>query len=978
MLSLASLKAYCQSDSVSNKDIDYVVSIVKQVEDAENFVDQLSPSQKADLPFGIRKQIGAVRYSIAIDSMKFLPSGAYFSAYAGIDFPGTSKKICFKGSNIKFNPSGVIGGNQAKLYLASDHSIKISNSVTLKLSKNNQNYVVWDCNGFKAINLSGEFIFKDSLLIPDTISNPSSKVVKASFQIYTTDIHNFITQVNISPFMISGLKDWSFSVNKAIVDYSELANSPDMVFPAGYYNPNLITPVMWSGFFLKEFTVKLPKEISRTGTRTTLAATNLMIENIGVSGLFSISNSGGLVNGSMSGWDFSLNELGLGFVCNKLNSGYMKGSLNIPIQDSTEKLNYNAGVYYNPNTKETDYNFTINPANNLNFKVFSARVNLNNNSSVSVIKSNGYLKPIAVLNGNIIFLNPKFNSNGAQLAFQNVTIKTDAPYLTNGLFALTTTNGAGAKTGNYGLSINNISCGVQEGQPVLGFSVTLNLTNSEENSLSAGTMLLLKGKIDPYQRVYNGDAPITFQNTRWKFDKVLIGGLSINVETSPFLLRGTVLFRRDDPIYGDGFAGKLEFQLKKIMNSPVEASVVFGSLPAYKYFYTDIKVPTSIPLTPCPITLNKLIGGLYYHMKPGKNSTQDFIDLKNNFPSATGNALTYTPSDSINLGFKTGVGYKYTGNEVPFNGDMMLEANFTSSGGLGKINLSGDLYSLATINNRGKAPVKGKIVMEYDAPNSTFDALAQVIINAKDVITGTGYIKVHFDKDIWYVHAGKPSLPNSINFANLVYVPFYFMVGNQIEPASPLPTQILESVSGVSSIYGSRNISQLSTAGGFCAGARLTSAIDRSFGFSFFNVRGYFDFDLGFDMMMQNYGENSKCEGTETRIGMNGWLAEGNMYLAMRGGVDINGHFKFPSGCPSSYEVCLLGVCTNVNIPCLFDEDFSFNVFNASIGAIIQAKVPKPIYFSGLIYCNYSIFGKINGGFNYDFKYGENCVPVIN
>jgi hypothetical protein len=81
------------AEANSNSIIDKIVSIVSTVDGNNNFVDQISPDSTAALPFGILKQIGAARYIIAIDSMKFKPQGAYFSAYAAIDVPGTTKKL---------------------------------------------------------------------------------------------------------------------------------------------------------------------------------------------------------------------------------------------------------------------------------------------------------------------------------------------------------------------------------------------------------------------------------------------------------------------------------------------------------------------------------------------------------------------------------------------------------------------------------------------------------------------------------------------------------------------------------------------------------------------------------------------------------------------------------------------------------------------------------------------------------------------
>ncbi len=83
------------SEEQSNPEIDRVISIVNTVESKNNFIDQLNPDSNVSLPFGIMKQVGAVRYVIAIDSMRFLSQGAYFSAFAAIDMPGTTKKLAF-------------------------------------------------------------------------------------------------------------------------------------------------------------------------------------------------------------------------------------------------------------------------------------------------------------------------------------------------------------------------------------------------------------------------------------------------------------------------------------------------------------------------------------------------------------------------------------------------------------------------------------------------------------------------------------------------------------------------------------------------------------------------------------------------------------------------------------------------------------------------------------------------------------------
>lgn len=951
-----------QEDSITDPAINRVLSLVNTVEEGNNFIEELSPDSIASLPFGMIKQIGQARYIIAVDSIKFRPTGAFFSAYAAIDFPGSEKKLAFEAVNIKFNPKGVVGGNQARLMLVSEHTIRINNNVKLKLKPDGNNFVEWDCNGFKGISLKGHFVFSKGKLRPDTTQTQDS-VVTASFQIYTNDIHNFVAQVNVTPFTMEGLKGWSFRVDNATVDMSELVNVPGMIFPAGYTNPNMVTSQMWTGFYLQALKVKLPTEISKTGERTEIQVNNLLIDNMGVTGLFQVNNVLSTSEGSMSGWGFSIDELGAGFICNQLSSGHVKGKVNIPIMDSAQALVFTANLNYNPNYKEVDYNFVISAANNLKFNVVSAEVNLLNTSAISIAKQNGLFKPSAVLNGYISFNNSKFNTNGGQLLFQNLTITTVSPYLTNGVFTLHNI-GSQTKAAKYPVSIGDITFGLDMGSPIMGFSITLNVADNPNSGFSIGTKLRVKGKLEEYQQSYTGEAPVTLTKTKYKFDKVVIDGVSLGIKTSAFELNGLIIFRNDDPVYGDGFFGEISFSIPSVLPSPAGVSVCFGSKDNYRYFYYSATIPTSIPLGNIPITLNKLVGGVYYHMTPMLNSQSQFINASKTLPvTGSNNALAYTPDPNMGLGFKGGVGFHYSPSEKTVNGDVMLEIAFTSSGGLSFVKLTGDVYCMATVAERPTAPVKGNVTIQFDAENKVFDANATIWINAYNAITGTGSTKFHIEPGIWYVSVGKPSSPNNINILNLVNATSYFMVGNSIEPAQAPPPEVSNIISQ-SGLQANRNQSQLQSGQGFCTGAKIYSHINKTFGMSFFQVYSAFNFGLGFDMMMMNYGQTAHCSGSGQKVGLNGWLASGNMYFYMQGNVGIKGDLKWQPGCDCSKAAC-------------FCKDFDFNIFNGGVAAIVSGKMPKPLYLSGTFGCYYEIFGKVSGSFNYDYTYGEDC-NIIN
>lgn len=968
---LTHLISFSQSDSTSNPKIDKVVSMVNMVEESNNFLDQLTPDSNVVLPFGIIKKIGEARYIVAIDSVNFKPGGAYFSAYAAIDFPGSDKKLAFEAVNIKFNPKGVVGGNQAKLMLVSEHSIKINNTVRLELQPDGQNFVEWDCNGFKAISLKGHFVFSKGKLKPDKTETTDSTVT-ASFQIYTTDIHNFVAQVNITPFTMEGLNNWSFKVSNATVDMSELTNAPQMTFPAGYSNPNMVTPQMWTGFYLQELKVKLPTEISKTGKRTEIEVKNLLIDHMGVSGLFQVNNIFSTEEGSMSGWAFSLDELGVGFVCNHLNSGHLKGKVNIPVMAKEQALAFTANVYENPQNKEIEYNFVISPANGLKFDVFTAQVDLFNTSNISIVKSNGLFKPSAVLNGKISFTGEKMNSGGGYLIFQNLTIITYSPYVTNGVFTLHT-NGSQTKAAKYPVSINDITFGIDQGAPIFGFSVTLNFSESENAGLSAGTLVNIKGKIETSQQTYSGDAPITITKTNWKFDRVAINGISLDVKTSVFVLGGLIIFRDDDPVYGDGFFGRIQFAIKDVLPEPAVVNVCFGAKDAYRYFYYDAAIPVQIPLGNIPITLTKLMGGVYYHMKPSASTQEQLINASKGMPVNATNALSYVPDNSYSLGFKAGVGFIYSSSETVINGDVMLEVLFTSSGGLAFVSLKGDVYSMCQVSERATTPVRGNIVVIFDNENKTFDANANIFINAYSVVTGEGSMKFHIEPGSWYLSVGKPSNPNTIRILNQVNATAYFMVGNAIEPANAPPPEI-QAILGSGTNLPPRDNTSLSQGSGFCTGAGIRSGFDKQIGYNDFSIHAAYSFGLGFDLMMMNYGKNGYCQGTNEKIGMKGWLAEGAMYLWMSGSLDIRGTVKVPGVCYK--QVCVLNVCEDVPYPCMEDKTFNKPIFTAAVAAMVQGKLPNPMYFRGDFACTYDVFGVLKGNYRFEYEYGKNCTPV--
>lgn len=973
-------------EQIPHPDVTKVISIVNEVESKNNFIDWLIPDSTASLPFGIIKKVGEARYVVAIDSLLFEKEGAHFSAFAAIDFPGTTKKIAFRASKIKFNPSGVVSGEQAKLYLVGEQYIKVNSAVTLHLFAKNKNWVEWNCGGFKAINLCGEFLFRKTKLVPaeQTLAKSGVKgstmkdsVVRATFEIYTEDIHNFIATASISPFEINGLKGWSFAVENAIIDMSELSNSPAMALPARFRDTNLVAPELWTGFYLQSATVTLPPEFSKAGKKSEIIANNMIIDGRGLSGYFQGNNIIPQDEGSMSGWNFSISQIGVEFTNNRVSGGHMSGKVQIPITKEDQRLNYTAEAYYNESVRELNFKFLVRPESQLRMNVFSADVELNKNSSITITKVNGYYKPVALLHGSISFDHSDFNTIGSGIEFRDLLISTEAPYLKGGIFSLSTQGNSPARTRIYPVSIQEITFGIKENAPILGFNLLFNLVEDAEKSICAGTVIYLKGKIeakDEYFPADQGRPAISFKKTKWSLDEVKLGGVSVDVQTLPCTIKGMFEHKQDYQNYGEGFFGNAEIRIVKVIQDPIAVIGGFGHKDDFRYFFLDFKIPSKYIMPGTPMGISHLIGGVSYHMKPDKLTEPEFINLRKSFNTNNAFALRYTPDKEMKLGIKAGASGAFTINETLCNGDYFLKMDFNDTWGLSYIGLSGEVRALAKASDTD-VPIKGKAAMDIDLDKKSFDFLAEVSASAYEVVTGTGYLKFHTEPSRWYICFGKPSAPMNVKVLNFVSTPIYIMAGNDIEPALPAPASVQEYFGNT---YSDRNAGDLESGKGICMGTKVHSDFHRDFGFDFFRVNGDFDFDVGYDMMLMNYGKNAFCAGTDTKVGIMGYQAEGRMYLVLHPVVSISGHLKFPWGCPYEKEVCLFGVCEKVKVKCLSDDNFDFKVFESGVVSHMVAKFPQPFYFDGKFSVPYGIFGLVNGRFDFNYAYGSNCNPVSN
>lgn len=940
----ACVKLSAQVDSVADPLQSYILSLSNKVETEDRLVGNMNPDSAANLPFGIVKEIGATRYVICVDSAKYLPNAATMSAYMAMEFPGAQQKICFSAQNIAFNPRGVMPGPNTKLVLVSEHRISLGPKITMVLKPDGFNYVEWDCNGFSAVNLKGYFEFDPGMIYPDPDFPAADSVVRAMFQIHTNDIHNFVVQTSIAPFCVRGMEGMSFTVVDATADFSELSNAPAMIFPQGYSLSNYMgDPLMWTGFYMRNFTVKLPKELSRNGQRPTITAQNMIIDHSGVSGIFSATDLFTLSQGSMSGWGFSVTTIGMNIVSNHLNGATMAGYMRLPVSE-TDSLAYGCVISQNTSTGSLDYVFAITPANEMKAQVLGGTLTLYNTSSVQVIKQNGKFRPTATLNGKYSLADN--NARVKNLQFQQMVLASDAPILRSATFALVPDDHDSSKVAGFHFTINSVQFGLLGNEPAIAFNVGVNF--SDGNALSIGASAGFKVKTVTVT-VANPAEGAGATKPKMQFDGVSVNSIVLNFQSGPFSLTGLIQFMENDPVYGKGFNGNINFTIDRVMTAPAQASVWFGRVNGMRYFYVDAAVPITIPVG-TNVAIYRFMGGIYYHMSRTGN-----VPLENQlYSNAFGTANQYAPDANVGLGIKAGVTIGSYPLEKPCNGDAALEVAFNGNGGMSFISFTGNVFFMTSINQRmnvnpNNVPMVASMIMQYDFQNDALHAALGANVHFPGV-TGSGQASLHFEPALWYVHVGRPQTRVNLTVINLLNMSAYFETGQLIDPMPSPPSQVTSVVSA-NGLYDQRDENALTAGGGLAFGAAFNTGMGGEFGLGDFEIYYSVTAGAGFDIMILNYGANAHCQNSSVVVGLNGWYSTGQIYAYLQGVVGISGE--------------------------VMNQSFNVTILSLSAAAILQARLPNPTWIGGSVGCDYDILGGVvSGHVDCAFSVGNQCTII--
>jgi hypothetical protein len=911
---------------------------------------------------GLVQQRGGLDYIVAVENMTFTAKGAWLDAFMSMEVPFAERRIAFSASRVAFGLLGIKGAASVKMLLMKDVPLRVSNQVKLTLKgENGGTFVEFDCEGFKSLTVSGEFEFCSNWIVPEGPDGEpvDTARVKARFATSLSDWNDFIAVAEIDPFQVKGRKGLGFYVTEMVVDMSDVNNPPSIVFPNDYASPHFLEGDHnhWRGFYLRKASVKLPRQLkdkSKSGKRIELGVSNLIIDNMGVTGEVYGTDLIALRSGDMSGWAFSLDSVAVGVQANQFKYAGFSGELQVPVFKDDQSLHYSALMQ-----PDDAYFFSVGLNESLSMPMWAAEVTLAPASRIEISVVKDKFLPKAILHGEMnITTGGDTRAALAGIAFEELTISTERPRIRVGNFAF----GMGKNTSGFSsfpLTVTSIGARSDSDQVGLDFTVKLNLMKSSDEGFGADASLTVWGKMNESEGRH-----------RWQYDKLEVSEIGINVKKpGAYELQGRLTFFKQDPVYGKGFRGKVAAKFGGI---GLDAMALFGSTDSLRYWYADAMLVTQkgIPLV-SPLALYGFGGGVYHHMRQ-----KGYKETISSNLGVTTSGIVYLPDPATHLGLKASVVLGVQEKPEAVNGEATFEISFNSRGGINQVGLLGNVYFVtqsftagadavkagaksAANGGKGHAALKtdaqlyGTAHILFDNTNDVFHADMKVYVNVSGgMMRGVGennlagWAVMHFAGDEWYVYIGSPANPVGVQLLGLAKTTGYLMAGDHLPGSPPPPERVSQILGGVDLDY-MREENALKSGKGFAFGLHFAVSTGDQ---QFLMFYGRFDAGAGLDIMLKDYG-SARCEGRSSPLGINGWYANGQAYAYLEGKIGVRVKLKFYKG--------------------------DFDILKIGAAAVLQAKGPNPFWMRGIVGGNYSILGGlVKGNCRFEVTVGEQCKIV--
>ena len=970
------------------------------------------PSVPMGLPFGIDKVVDGDRYMIAIVGMSFTHERATMSAAVSFPLPFLPKRssdnkqqqLGLGASSICFHPDGLAGLGIGALFLFDPIEFDYAPGQYIKFMNSNMDpitgmvadsgtYVSWDCDGFRALHVKGEISFSNELLTRPVVRYKSkaeelrnrplgNRDVKARFKLNVRRSGNWLAMLDMDPFSINGIEDWNFVVKEATLDFSDLENPPNMVFPENYSGDRSI---LWNGFHLKRVQVGLPEDLrlrfpsneeleDPTGKDSVLVdrivvnLTDLLIDRTGISGKIFALNLIDLKDGDLNGWSFSIDTLSLEFVSNSFTRGGFNGNILTPL--TPDQFKYRTLLSQSSDSSGLRFSFNVLPVDTITVPLWAATMNILPTSRITIEADTGGFKPQLILNGSIDIMQKigEVDVRFAGVRFQELKLQTMEPMLSCSSFTFSSPQKLMA---GFPVSVSNIQLTSQNyhglfswddtpgPRQALQFTVSVNFTG-EENTFGGSTTLAILGRFDMGDLLMGGE-----EYPSLKLTGIDLKTINIQGDLGFVKIKGFINFYAEDSLYGQGFVGGIDATFIQCINVAVIGC--FGEVNDMRYWYVDamakfnpginLSVP-SVPPVPIPVDLYGFGGGAFYKMSlqeppppdaPISTKTLDGTPT----PGTTLSNLRLVPNPDAFFGLMATVVLGSTGGGQAFNCDLTMAVTINNNGGINQIGFSGSGYFMSSVFERDFTAVRADASLIMDMPSRTLTGNLTVMINVPLVLQGrqpnniAGSAHLYMGPDHWKILVGQPEPEASrvgVRIVDAFDANAYLMAGQQLPPPAQLPSAVTNALGNITPPRSPK----ISNGTGFAFGASLTPP---KFEDTYLMFNAKLDATVGFDLNMYDYGA-TRCDNMKPgeKLGINGWYANGQIW----------GHF-----------IGSIGISID-----LWGEPINQEILSVNAAALLTAGFPNPAWFKGAVGGNYNIMGGLVSGYcNFKLSYGNSCAP---
>lgn len=896
-----------------------------------------------------------LKFTLSIDELRYVHSetdpndnSVAIDAHAKWTLPWTitsgspATTIEFAGENIPLK-----GGGEAKLRVKNSKGdilpiTLVKDKVFLDIKK--ETYVEIDCNGFRSLFLDAQIRFTSEIM---TYAEDKTKEVVAPFKLTFNDLSDMVIQASIDkPFKLKVTDDVIYTAKDVIADFSTISNPENFQFPENYESAFPESDIAyWTGFAIKDIEVNLTEQFPELPLER-VAANNLIIDETGVSGYFKAVGSqknaiGAQKNGNQtasaatsavgegarnSTIEGHFTELSLGFQSSRLTSGSLKGDVTIkPLTDDNDvplTLELSGSLARSSNGEHMPFDIYAKVKKDLRYHlpfIKTTNITVGQGTQVEYHRESKESKRFVLnMNGGLDVKNKLIEIEG--LKFVNMRISSASPHFSPGTFSVNSVGSPllhGLPIGVKGLSSKESRIDEKTGEELAVLTPTAYLH-----------IIPKEGKGDDKQGAAveaTFDLMSSIDSDKWSIKGLQVHAIKVNVDYSSFHLGGYIEAKKDDEMFGDYFGGSLEFSMKTprigctVEGKFGKTSWTSDGSASSPYKYWLVSANATIPpilLFPPAVFMNSI--SLAAYSKIGYTYDDDECKIKDIYPDK-----------KKKFGFQAGIGI-YAVQENLINGRVTMGIDFSSSGGLETVFLSGHVGVLGT--DMHNAFLDGYVKCHYDFQNEVFnfDVSAYPGDKIKNFVDGKASLKLRCDPVSWYCRAGTPTDPVFLDFVGIVSSRSYLMLGDSLPTSIPPMDSRLSGMFNVtqSSATSSDHSAEFNNGTGFAFGAALEFGVHlRAF------VYADLEFLGGIDVLVLK--NKIECENSYYR-------AHGHMYLYLDADLGI----KFARK--------------------------KFSVLELTAATDLSGEVPKPLFVHGNIGFKYKV-GVLKGRATAKYKTGKSC-----